>query len=69
MTKQDKLINELDVLDQFDLENYTMLGHEYDVRAISLKAALLGEVWFPKSQLRTDPDGNIYVSNWLYEQI
>jgi len=69
MTKREELINELDVIDQFDLENFTELKVGFAVGAITPKAALISGDWFPKSQLRTDPDGNLWVSNWLYNKI
>lgn len=45
------------------------------VEDLTEKAALMasddfgeGVDWVPKSQLRIDPEGNIYLANWLYEK-
>lgn len=33
------------------------------------KAFKWGETFLPFSQVATDPDGNIYVSQWLYDKL
>ena len=66
----DKLLNDIDVLSEFDKENYQQL-HYMKIEAISKQgtdegAALIDEQWIPKSQLRSDFDKNIYISLWYY---
>lgn len=59
----------LAVVDQFTRDDYTeLIGVE--VKTITKKAVLIVkesglEEWYPISQMATDPDGNIYVNNWL----
>ena len=66
----DKLLNDIDVLSEFDREYYQRL-HYIKIEAISQQgndegAALIDNRWIPKSQLRSDFDKNIYVSLWYY---
>ena len=73
--------NEIDVLMEFSREDFTILpAPDLFSRAIiedtTEKAALvfvgIGEFgvveWLPKSQLRIDSDGQLYLSQWLYEK-
>lgn len=65
----DKLLDDLDVISQLDIDQYQRLEFE-KIQAISKQgtpngAVKIDDIWYPKSQLRTDPDGNVWVSHWF----
>jgi len=63
-----ELINELDLIHVFIEKDYTRIEIP-NVEVVTQKAALINGKWIPKSQLRTDMDGNLYVTNWLYGKL
>ena len=69
----DELLNDLDVLTEFDKENYQELKFT-EIEAISKKgtdqgAAKIDSQWVPKSQMKCDFDKNIYVTIWFYAKL
>lgn len=69
----DKLINDLDVLNEYDKENYQQL-HYMKIEAVSKQgsdegAALIDGRWIPKSQMKCDFDKNIYLTLWMYSKL
>jgi len=58
------LLDSLDGLTEFDKEYFELIRNP-DFEAITLNAVLYRGRWLPKSRMRTDFDGNIYVENWL----
>jgi len=69
----DKLSNDLDVISEYDKENYQRL-HYTKIEAISKQgtdegAALIDGRWIPKSQMKCDFEGNIYVTLWMYSKL
>ena len=67
-TQYQKLIDELDVLDQYTKDDFQLLDYD-DVEMVTDKAVLIDGVWVPKSQMRTDPDGELYVIHWLFSKV
>lgn len=68
-----ELLNDLNEIDEFNKENFQRL-HYMKIEAISKKgtdegAVLIDGQWIPKSQLRCDFDGNLWVSLWFYDKI
>lgn len=74
------LIDEIDVLMPSDESDYCILklgDGPVEIKRTTTEAALVvfslsdgttANDWFPKSQLRSDFDDNLYLANWLYEQ-
>jgi len=62
-----ELLESLDLVSRFDIEDYEKIGRP-KVKAMTEKAVLLNDIWIPKSQLRTDTHGNLYLARWLYEK-
>ncbi len=64
-----KLLQNLDVLSDFDRETYDSLEYETIEKVSrigsSCGAALIDGNWLPKSQLRCDRRGNLYIAKWL----
>ncbi len=63
-----KLLDEIDVLSEYDRDNYQVIDMAL-VEYVSEKAAMINGEWLPKSTLRTDMEGNIFLANWKYAQI
>ena len=72
-------IDEIDVLMPSDIGRFTKLPALEPLFGVAMiestseDAALIsyGKIitkWFPKSQLCSDFDGNLYLANWLYEK-
>ena len=75
--KYKELLADLFILSMHDKGDYTKLPclHPFSVPAVedlTEKAALISfdhdSLWLPKSQMRIDPEGNIYLANWLFEK-
>ena len=69
----DKLIDDLNVISEYDKENYQKL-HYMKIEQVSKPgtdegAALIDGRWIPKSQMLCDFDNNLYVANWLYAKL
>jgi len=70
-----QLLNEIDVLDDYSKDQFQKFPFEKvgaitpDKSAVARGAAMIDGRWVPKSQLRCDFDGNLYVANWLYDKI
>jgi len=67
------LLNDLDVLSEYDKENYQQLFYK-KIEMVSKKgtsegAALIDGQWIPKSQMRCDFDKNLYVTLWMYSKL
>jgi len=61
-----KLFDSLDVVSTFDLRDGLFSPFDYNtIQAVTEKAALIDGKWIPKSQLRTDPEGTLYISDWF----
>ncbi|KKN53484.1 hypothetical protein LCGC14_0601810 [marine sediment metagenome] len=75
--KYKELVADLFMLSGHDEGNYTTLPilSSFSIPAVedvTEKAALIsfehGSIWIPKSQMRINPEGVIYLANWLYEK-
>jgi len=67
------LLNDLDVLSEYDKENYQQLFYK-KIEMVSKKgtsegAALIDSQWIPKSQMKCDFDKNLYVTLWMYSKL
>ena len=60
------LLNNLPFIDEFIRADYSELT-EPKINGITEKAALVNNIWLPRSQMRTDGDV-IYVKNWIYDR-
>ena len=61
-----KLLDELDVLNEFekdDFEHFPEPGPQFTGE--SKKAVLYYGRWIPKNQMRCDFYGNLYIAKWL----
>ena len=47
--------------------NHTRIQAQTD-RAVCYSHPRLGEIWLPKSQMRRDGAGNLYLTSWLKEK-
>lgn len=63
MNLTDKL-NDVEVLTEYDRDDFSNYNYT-EINAVSKKAVMIDGEWLPKSQIRLDFDGNIYVANWL----
>jgi hypothetical protein len=68
------LCSQIDVIDEFNKHEFVKVHCECvsiitHANADTAGAAYIHGKWYPKSQLRCDPDYNIYVSAWLYDRI
>lgn len=59
------LLDQLDVITEMDRGDYVCLD-DRPVEQVWKKAALIGGVNVPKSLMRCDFDGNIFVIDWFY---
>lgn len=64
-----ELLEDLDVLDEYSKKDYQLMDY-HSIGVISKKgssegAVLIDDKWIPKSQLRCDVDGNLYISHWM----
>jgi len=48
--------------DEYKTLTYTEIHH------VTLKAALIDDMWIPISQLRCDEKANLYVKDWFYQK-
>jgi hypothetical protein len=66
MINKEKLLEDLDVLTEFDKNDFEHFSEpEPEFTAVTLNAVLYYGRWIPKSQMRCDFDGNLYIANWL----
>lgn len=69
----DKLLDDLDVYSDYDKESYTSLNWQnlqnFTKRGTPEGAVLVDDKWIPKSQLKCDVDGNLYVANWFKDKL
>ena len=82
MEQYKELLKKIDLLSQLDSAEFVMLAGPIDkmqprVDRLSRRAALVcfdtggGSLihdWLPFSQLRCDPDGTLYLAEWLFRQ-
>lgn len=74
MTKIQRILcDDLDILDEYTKPDYIELDNPR-IERISKPgsydgAALIDGEWVAKSLLRCDPEGNLWVRDWKYEQI
>ena len=59
------LIDQLDVITEFDRDQYVKLDDSI-VEQVGKKSALIDGIWVPKSLMRCDFDGDMYVVDWFY---
>ncbi len=60
------LLDQLGVITEYDRANYVRLEADAEVRQISKRAAWVNGVWVPKSMMRCDFDGSLWVADWFY---
>lgn len=59
------LVDQLDVITEYDRDQYVMLEDSI-VERVGKKAALIDGIWVPKSLMRCDFDDSLYVADWFY---
>ena len=67
-----KVIDKLEVLDQFDLEDYIPVETspaDFEILYPSGLCFRWRGLNVPVVNARTDPDGDLYFVNWFYDQI
>lgn len=62
---KDTLVNQLDPVTEFDRDQYVRLDSPL-VEQVWKKAALIDGVNVPKSLMKCDFDGSIFVIDWFY---
>ena len=71
MTMFEELIQEVRVLDEYSLKDYTEFEIlEENIEWVSEKAVKLKDTkWIPFSQLAIDTDDNFFITHWFYDKI
>ena len=60
-----KIPDDIDIISELDKGDFVMLENP-NLQFAKGKALLIDGHWVPKSQVRCDFDGNLYVADWLY---
>ena len=65
----DKLLNDLEVIDQYDIDSGDFIKLKFErVGMVTAKATLIDGKWYPKSVLLCDPAGELWVKRWFMEK-
>ena len=61
-----EFLEALQLLDDYDADDYTPLPEDYYLEAMTSRGALIDGAWFGLSQMKIDKWGVVYLRNWLY---
>ena len=62
-----KIPKEIFILTRLDEPDFTQIDFD-EINGETERALKVNGEWLPKSQLRQDMEGNLYLAHWLYEQ-
>jgi len=69
--RTENFLNSIYVVDEIVKDKWCLFfeAGEFSVTSRTEKGVRINGEWYPISHLATDPDGNLYVSEWLYGRI